>query len=115
MASWRAESIGIREVLVEIEMDRARAVTRLVRPEAITGPAEVPADVDDPDPGIREACRKLLDGDERGAGALASGHGPEPTTCSPEALWYPARRRNASRGSPPVARLATPRSGVAQW
>ena len=44
--------------------DRAREVPVVVRRAAATGLAQDPADVDDAQVGLVEACRQVLDGDE---------------------------------------------------
>ena len=62
-----------REVAIDIEVDGARDVPRLVRQPSVARPAEIPAAVDDADARVVEACRQVGDGDQ----GIGEGHAPE--------------------------------------
>ena len=62
----RPDLRGRREIAIDVEMHRARDVSRFVGQPPIAGPAEVPAAVDDPDRWVVEARGEVVYGDERG-------------------------------------------------
>ena len=49
MAARRAEPVVVGEIVVQVEVDRARQVARRPGRAPVAGPAEIPAAVDDPD------------------------------------------------------------------
>src|SRR5436190_1668455 len=102
MSPWGPEALGIGEIGIEVDEDRARNVPGFILPSAAAALIEVPAHVRHAHGGVGfgESRGQLVSLDQHESGSIACG-GPLRPGC------YPVARRGArSRARSPSAILA---------